>query len=222
MEGRKDDQNTNTDTINTITEPNTKTMIDRYVFASNFCKRKSVLDCPTGHGYGAMIIKALGATYVHGVDIDKDAIAHNIEEYENHTQGFTTLSFSEQDMTKEWKDINYKYDCIVSIEGFEHIPREDVPQMLKNFKATCKPGGTIIITTPRRKMPVWDFKGGTHLYEYSVNEYLEELGKVFSNVELYFAVEFRHPWSPELNTIFTQNPDAAEVCAVMVAVITNE
>lgn len=212
---RKDSDNIDINTLNTITEPNTKTLVDRYVFASNFCKGKTVLDCACGHGYGGVILRALGAKEVVGFDIDKNALDGAEERYD----GFVTFDYG--DVTEEW-DEEVKFDCIVSIETFEHIKREDVPKMLQNFKNACEPGGTIIITTPQRHTPEWVYPGGTHFYEYNVNEFLDELSAFFNNIELYYALEFRHPASPELNTVFTKNQDYAKQAAVMVVVIKND
>lgn len=201
-------------------EPVTKTLIDRYVFAANWCKDKKVLDCPIAHGYGAMILKSLGAAMVRGFDIDVDAIVKCGERYKD-------VSAYDVNMTEDWSKNNShvsvdKYDVVVSIEGFEHVPRETVPQMLKNFKQACTPGGYIIISTPQRFTPKWEYPGGTHLYEYTLNEFLDELGKEFNNIKIYFAVEFRHKASEELNTVFTDKIEYAPQAAVMMAIIKNE
>lgn len=237
MTGRKAEQNTNLETINTLIEPNTKTMVDRYVFASNFCKGKRVLDIACGYGYGMYILEGLGAKQVVGMDLDEEAVAFNIgrkrfEAWKEdvtydwaknvHTFDYGIPDDKKQCQTSYFLGNRNKFDVVVSVETFEHVPRETVPTMLKNFQYACKPGGKIIITTPRRKMPVWDYQGGTHCYEYSINEFVEEIQKIFGDrVELYFAHEFRHQLSPELNTIFTKDSEHANQCAVMVAVITN-
>jgi len=216
----KTDQNTPVNDINTLTNPNTKTLIDRYVFASNFCKGKTVLDCACGWGYGTMILEALGAASVKGFDIDTVAVdyANNYRPHEENKK------FAVRDATVKWfKKDNSEYDVIVSIETFEHVPRDTVPQMLDNFKRVCSSGGNIIITTPQRRTPTFNYiEGSTHLYEYTVNEFYEELSNVFSKIELWYAVEFRHPASDELNTVFTQDHAYAPHAAVMIAVITND
>ncbi len=214
----KSDQNTPVSDINTITNPNTKTLIDRYVFASNWCKGKKVLDCATGWSYGAQIIKALGATQVIGFDIDEEAI------HQAQQKGYNSYVI---DATVDWSTqptvARDKYDVIVSIETFEHVPRETVQQMLLNFRNACAKNGTIIITTPQRFSPEFKYiPGSTHLYEYTLNEFYSELSKTFNNIKMYYAVEFRHPASQELNTVFTDNPEWSTRAPVMVAVITNE
>lgn len=247
MPGIKDSDNTSIEEINTITNPNTKSLIDRYVFASNFCKGKDVLDCACGYGYGGIILYALGANSVDGFDIDEKAIKYCDNKF-NWYEEYSNKPYNVVDVTKNWEEAynvfqskrsdSYKteeerdiyerhairesfYDVVVSIETFEHVPRETVPQMLKNFKRVCKPGGTIIITTPCRREPEFVYRGGTHLYEYNVNEFIEELSREFTDIQLFAGVEFR-AYSPELQTSFSNNPDDLEKCAIMVAVIKNE
>lgn len=217
----KTDDNTPVEDINTITNPNTKTLIDRYVFASNFCKGKRVLDCACGHGYGMYIMKGLGAKKVTGFDIDEDAIV----EIQNRNELNDAYLV---DATSDWSQgpgvCKDKYDVIVSIETFEHISRDKVKTMLTNFKNVCSKGGKIIITTPHRYEPVFEYKGGTHLYEYNVTEFIEELEKVFKSksIELWYAVEFTHPFSQELNTVFSKEAAHSDYAPVMLAVITND
>lgn len=225
----KTDQNTPVEDINTITNPNTKTLIDRYVFASNFCKDKRVLDCASGWGYGSQILKALGANYVMSADIDSDAITYIRQSVYSNIEFSTKTSAKYLDVTTDWfndpinSGIEKSFDVVVSIETFEHVPRETVPQMLLNFKNACKQNGTIIITTPQRFTPEFKYvEGSTHLYEYTLNEFYEELSKVFTNIKFYYAVEFRHPASNELNTVFTDNAEWSNRAPVMIAVITND
>lgn len=215
--GMKDDQNTPINDINTITNPVTKTMIDRYVWASNFCKDKVVLDCATGHCYGGVILKAMGAFKVHMGDIDNTALDNAKERY--GTDGLAYIH--DCDVTQEWGEMP-SYDVVVSIETFEHVPKETVQTMLKNFKQVCKSGGTIIITTPQRRTPEFIYQeGSTHLYEYSINEFVNEISKVFDEFDIYGGLEFRHPASNELNTVFTTNPQYINQSNVMIAVIKN-
>lgn len=212
----KTDQNTPVSDINTITNPNTKTLVDRYVFASNFCKGKSVLDCACGWGYGSTILKAMGADVVFGLDIDTSAIEYAKKHYET-----SSVKFGNTDITIPFETSGM--DVIVSIETFEHVPRESVTQMLTNFRNACKPGGLIIITTPHRKTDVFNYiPGSTHLYEYTIGEFIEEISKVFTTFELWYAVEFNYPASPELNTVFTPDANYADQAAVMVAIIKND
>ena len=216
----KIDQNTPIHEIDTINNPNTKTLIDRYVFASNWCKGKHVLDAASGHCYGGLILNALGANSVVCGDIDNEALDNAHTRYRSPQMQF----LHNLDLGKPFPDyFTDNFDVIVSIETFEHVPKESVNQMLNNFKLACKYKGTIIISTPQRFIPEFKYvEGSTHLYEYNINEFYQELSRVFNNIELWYAVEFRHPASNELNTVFTKNPEWSDKAAVMVAVITND
>jgi 2-polyprenyl-3-methyl-5-hydroxy-6-metoxy-1,4-benzoquinol methylase len=218
----KTDQNTPVDDINTITNPNTKTLVDRYVFASNFCKGKKVLDCASGYGYGSLILNALGAEKVNGLDIDWNAVEYARKKIDGNGLN-KNIDFDTIDITQPTNLPHNDYDVVISIETFEHVPRETVKQMLTNFKNLCKPGGTILITTPIRHTPKFNYiDGSTHLYEYSVNEFVQEISSVFNTFELWYAIEFRHSVSEELNTVFTKDHQYASNSAVQIAVITND
>ena len=54
--------------------------LNRYYFASNFCKNKVVLDAACGEGYGSYII-AKNAKNVVGLDISKQSILSARERY---------------------------------------------------------------------------------------------------------------------------------------------
>src|SRR5689334_6426810 len=49
--------------------------VARYLFAVDYVRGKRVLDAGTGMGYGAALLKALGASAVEAIDIDSRAIA---------------------------------------------------------------------------------------------------------------------------------------------------
>lgn len=220
---KKESDNTPLEEIGTIPNsdapninPNSKTLIDRYVFASNWCKDKRVLDCASGVGYGAHILRGLGAKEIQCMDIDEGTIEFIQEFYSDEN-----IHSCVQDITKELADEWEAFDVVVSMETFEHVKREDVPQMLQNFKELTKQSGKIIISTPQRHSPEFVYQGGTHLYEYSINEFVQEISEYFETFDIYYAVEFKHPASNELNTVFTKNTEYASQAPVMVAVITN-
>ena len=181
------------------------------VFAASWCKNKTVLDAACGIGYGSTILKALGAQGVRGMDLDSNVIEYARE----HQVG----TFDVHDLTKPiiFED---QYDVVVSMETFEHVKREDANQVLLNFKNACKDGGKIIISTPRRITEEFVYRGGTHLYEYDYFDFMTELLKVFKNIKMYYAAEFRHTSNPnELHTIFTDDKNIEEHTHVFIAVI---
>ncbi len=56
--------------------------VQRYIFAGEYAKGKSVLDIACGTGYGSSILNKAGATIVTGVDISNEAIEFAISTME--------------------------------------------------------------------------------------------------------------------------------------------
>ena len=160
--------------IDRLVKPATSTMIDRYIFANHWTKGKTVIDAATGKGYGAGILLALGAKSVVGIDIDEDGVrdANNLQKSPNCTYQVCDI-FKLKDNFKE-----NEFDVCTSIETFEHLPPERIDEYLQNLKYITKE--VIILTTPRRLQPVWEYNGGTHLYEYDATEFTNILYKNFS------------------------------------------
>ena len=150
-------------------------MIDT-LFATHWCKgKKTVLDAATGKGYGAGILLALGSNSV-GIDIDEEGIEEANERYQSPNCKFQIadiFEFKKKLLKKK------EFDVCTSIETFEHLPPEQIDDYLQNLKVVTKE--TIIITTPRRKIPTWEYKGGTHLYEYDSKEFHDILRKNFGD-----------------------------------------
>ena len=185
---RKDDQNTPIEDINVISNPVTRSLIDRYVLLSPFCQNKSVLSISCGWGYGEMILRGLGAKEVVGIDMDAKAI------------NFINNTFSPQvtgvlgNFITETIDLKKTFDTIISIETFEHVKQDDLSCLLDTIKRHATPQSTLIITTPRRRQDEWDYKGGTHEYEYSIEEFKEIVDSAFIdtwNVNFMLLIETR-------------------------------
>ena len=189
----KPTQNTQLNKIDPITNPNTLTILDRYLLASHWCKNKLVADYACGYGHGTGILHSLGARYVVGFDFEKSTIDENKRRYDVNEKKDNSVYFEHKDVTKpSLERYDDFFDTIISIETFEHIPRDNVNQYLNNIKKMLKKGGRAIITTPIRKTDKFVYqKGSTHLYEYNLNEFLEEISKVFPKFKLDSLVEFR-------------------------------
>jgi ubiquinone/menaquinone biosynthesis C-methylase UbiE len=164
--------------IDRLVKPATATMVDRYTFANHWTKDKRVIDAATGKGYGAGILLSLGADYVCGIDIDKEGIIDaNKRMNSSNCQYIECDIFNLQDRFKE-----NEFDVCTSIETFEHLPPERINEYLQSLKYVTKE--TIIITTPRRKTPEWNYNGGTHLYEYDATEFTNILIDNFEGDEV--------------------------------------
>jgi ubiquinone/menaquinone biosynthesis C-methylase UbiE len=178
MAQHKDTDNTPLVEIDRLTKPATSTMIDRYVIANHWTKGKTVIDAATGKGYGAGILLSLGAKSVVGIDIDEGGVRDANEIYQSPNIGYKVCDiFNLKDEFKE-----NEFEVCTSIETFEHLPPERIDEYLQSIKYVTS--DTVIITTPRRQMPVWNYQGGTHLYEYDVNEFTEILNRNFDGDDI--------------------------------------
>ena len=174
----KTSDNTHISEIDRFTHPATSTMIDRYVLASHWTKGKSVLDAATGYGYGAGIVQSLGANGIVGIDIDDDAIDDANKRFESNKCSFKKCDiFNLKDSFEE-----NSFEVCLSIETFEHLPPERIDEYLQSIKPMASE--TVVITTPKRKTPVWEYNGGTHLYEYDPTEFTDILGRNFSGYDI--------------------------------------
>lgn len=177
------DQNTLPENLDPLKDKNSLTVIERYIFASHWCRGKSVVDASCGYGFGTSLLSALGAKEVVGLDIDDDALKYCQENHKNCT-------FFKFDLTNPLSIVR-KYDVVVSIETMEHLPRDKIDNYISNLKSLVNPDGIIIITTPIRRCKEFVYHGGTHLYEYDVNEFLEIMKSNFVKVNYNSIVEFR-------------------------------
>jgi len=164
--------------IDRLSKPATSTMIDRYILANSWTKGKTVIDAATGKGYGAGILLSLGAESVVGIDIDREGIKDANNRFLSVNCRFIECDIF--DLGSNFKE--NEFEVCTSIETFEHLPPEKIDEYLQSIKFVTSE--MIIITTPRRKMPVWNYQGGTHLYEYDKNEFSEILYKNFEGAEI--------------------------------------
>ena len=174
----KETDNTPLVEIDRINKPATSTMIDRYIFANTWTKGKTVIDAATGKGYGAGILLSLGAKSIVGIDIDEEGIKDANEIYQSPNINYKVCDIF--DLQSEFKE--NEFEVCTSIETFEHLPPERIDEYLQSIKYVTSE--TVIITTPRRKVPVWHYNGGTHLYEYDANEFTEILHRNFNDSDI--------------------------------------
>ena len=171
----KESDNTHIDEFDRFKYPASSTSVDRYIFANSFTKGKTVLDAATGYGYGAGILLSLGAKSVVGIDIDEDAIKDANERFESPKAIFQTCDI--YNLTDSFKED--EFEVCTSIETFEHLPPEKLDEYLQSLRKVTSE--LIFITTPKRKTKEWVYDGGTHLYEYDPQEFLDALNRNFPN-----------------------------------------
>jgi SAM-dependent methyltransferase len=171
----KESDNTHIDEFDRFKYPASSTSVDRYMFANSFTKGKTVLDAATGYGYGAGILLSLGAKSVVGIDIDEDAIKDANKRFESPKATFQTCDI--YNLTDSFKED--EFEVCTSIETFEHLPPEKLDEYLQSLRKVTSE--LIFITTPKRKTKEWVYDGGTHLYEYDPQEFLDALNRNFPN-----------------------------------------
>lgn len=111
--------------------------VERYRWASFYCKDKAVLDIGCGTGYGASIIT--DARWYLGIDIDAESVEYAKKLYPG--------DFAVMDAT-DMKGIETgSIDQVLSFEVFEHI--EDKAAYLAELRRVLKDGGNFIISTPQ-------------------------------------------------------------------------
>lgn len=174
------DQNTPIHDIKPLTNPVTRSLIDRYVLLSEFCKDKTVLSISCGYGYGEMILKALGAKEVIGIDIDEKAINHINTTFAPQVKGI------QGNFVKDTIDLQKKFDVIISVETFEHIETTELQHLFETIKRHSGPQTLILMTTPHRKTKDWNYNGGTHKYEYTFQEFENILNTDFDGWDVKF------------------------------------
>src|SRR5216684_621366 len=89
--------------------------IQRYKFAMDYCRGKSVLDAGCGIGYGSHFLASSGARSVLGLDISADAIAEAARTFVRNN-----LHFQQQDV-ETITTATGKFDTIVNFENLEHL-----------------------------------------------------------------------------------------------------
>ncbi len=178
MKDPKVSDNTAISEFDRFSYPASSTSIDRYVIANTWTKGKKVLDAATGQGYGAGILLSLGAKSVVGIDTDEDAVEIANDLLQSPKAQFKVCDiFNLRDSFKE-----KEFEVCVSLETFEHLPPERIDEYLQSLKQVTSE--TIVISTPHRQSKEWEYKGGTHLKEYSAEEFQEILTRNFPNSDV--------------------------------------
>ncbi len=137
--------------------------IQRYNFASQFVKGKSVLDIACGEGYGSSLLLSSGAKQVFGIDNNQQSIRHATKKYPR-------VKFLQDNAETVKKLHRRKFDIIVSFETIEHLNNPE--KYLASMKMHLKQGGLLILSTPNAE--IYARGNPFHIKEY----YEEELNSL--------------------------------------------
>jgi len=148
----------------------------RYLFATQFCRGRDVLDIASGEGYGSFVLSQV-ARRVSGVDIDAASIEHA-----NRTYGSETLTFIEGSCSKMPIPTG-SIDVVVSFETIEHI--YDHEGFLSEIRRVLREKGLLIVSTPDRQYYANPVEPNPfHLLELSKPEFSHLLSQHFSDVTI--------------------------------------
>lgn len=170
--------------------------LQRYKFSVKYIKNQDyVLDIACGSGYGTKYIFDKVTRNIIGADLSEKVIQYNKTKYSD-------IEFQVQDATKTTFDEN-KFNVILSMETFEHIPIKLLENYLNEMKRILKDDGIFICTTPQNDngdIPIVPW----HVKEYSLKEFKQILSKHFYLEKIYGSK----------NGIYTEDENGNGVMAI--------
>lgn len=191
--------------------------IERYRFASQFVKGKTVLDIACGAGYGSKILAQAGALRVDGVDISEDLIVYAKSNYR-----VSNLRFLIGDICSYKADVSY--DVIVCFETIEHI--RDYNKSLANLYSLLTNDGLFLISSPNRLITSQQAKSikskpdnRFHIQEFTIEELksaLEGHGFEMSNLDIFGQRQQKYFRNEYLQRIYKKFFKPDKLCSPVV------
>ena len=150
--------------------------LKRYEFALPYCRGATVLDAGCGVGYGTAHVAQL-AQRVVGVDVSDEAISYAREHY-----AAPNIEFLVADVLGLPFDA-HTFDTACSFEIVEHVP--DAERFVAELARVLKPGGRLVLSTPRAEDPTVRPDNPFHEREFDADELRRLLTSSFSSVVLF-------------------------------------
>jgi 2-polyprenyl-3-methyl-5-hydroxy-6-metoxy-1,4-benzoquinol methylase len=121
-----------------------------------------ILDAGSGFGQYSYYLTTKNKSWkITGVDVKEEQVEDCNVFFKKIKK--SKVTFSIEDLTKYRK--NAVYDLILSVDVMEHI-RDDV-EVFKNFHASLKPGGMVLISTPSDQ-------GGSDVHDHDHESFIDE------------------------------------------------
>lgn len=145
--------------------------------------RQSVRILDVGCGTGELLadLTLLGFTAVEGIDVSRAAISRAVSRLHGSTATVTCMSLRR--LLEEGR--GPQYQVVTLCDVLEHLPRADVPDVLRGLSTLLTPGGLLLLTTPSAItgphdldfVPRGSAAAGLHLHEYRLRELRSTLHK---------------------------------------------
>jgi 2-polyprenyl-3-methyl-5-hydroxy-6-metoxy-1,4-benzoquinol methylase len=159
------------------TEPGVVALhVKRYEFALPYCDGRDVLDAGCGVGYGTVLL-AERASSVVGIDRSAEAIEYARRRYKRPNLEFRTGDLLALDLD------DASFDAVTSFEVLEHL--RDQERFLAELARVLRPGGVLVLSTPRVPETTDRPDNPFHERELSRADFVELLERHFAQVELY-------------------------------------
>jgi len=145
-------------------------MLSYKLVSQRFPSDIQVCDLGCGDGYGCSFLS--NSMFVHGVDYDPSVIESATRLYGN-----PRCTFSHLDLSKEMPDGHY--DLVTMFQVLEHF--EDGKALLGSILKTFHSSGTLVLTTPNRKLRLRQNEKPWNTYhqkEYTVQDLRELLDSI--------------------------------------------
>lgn len=153
--------------------------VARYAFARRYADDRRILDMGCGTGYGAAEM-AQTALHVTGIDLAPEAIEYARANYPIRNLNFAVSSAEATPFRPN------SFELLVAFEVIEHLP--DFRAFLNECSRLLTREGLFIVSSPNKSYYAESrAKTGPnpfHVHEFEPEEFVSELGRVFSNVRL--------------------------------------
>ena len=150
--------------------------LKRYEFALAYCRGASVLDAGCGVGYGTAHLARV-AERVVGVDVSDDAVSYAVAHYAGPNVEFLAADVLELPFADD------SFGVVCSFEIVEHV--SDAERFVAELARVLKPGGRLVLSTPRADDPTVRPDNPFHEREFDADELRALLSSSFSSVELF-------------------------------------